>query len=864
MSIVNTYATAELAAKAALPTEGNTSSHLVRLPGTDWNLWRTFVVRGAGFPAEMVEQVTAGKAAAAADEYLRGEERAWNHTNAAWDVLCAELRGSSESRRQLRKMRAAILAGKVEELRGRASAEAAAQSWIETQRARAAFVAAYHADEEIVEERLVELSGNPHVREAMLWQGLKSTQCIWRDLQRDDLRSAGKKFRQALRQMAMRVQRYCVKNDSIGFFGPVGWGCIGETAERMELRPGPDLVANREVFFEGWSMDALATSLEEANREELKPWLAPRVKSGVWVQGLRAYRPQRKEYTLSEEERVVIVECDGKTTAREVAQSVLQERVFPAGASEEQVFAVLEKLVGAGLIAWRLEIAPQLYPERELRDRLERIGEEGLRIRCLDTVEELDGARERVAKAAGNDLGLEKALEELEECFTRRTGQSATRRDGQTYAGRTLVYEDCRRNCEVEIGSRLLEDLAPPLGIMLDGARWVLVELGGLMREQLDICWSELAERQQQKEIDCQLFVAYATTKLYLAHGRITAFDPFVEQLQGMWRQVLGQPSQSSPGQATFAVEEARARVARSFRAREVGFSLGRYICPDVMIAAASADAIRRGDYVGVIGEIHCENTVAGSFLVTQHPRPSELFHAVSDDTANEMVIFRQRPSSSWLARTNNALVQPHHWRYVFGDDLPHHPPCQALSAGMFFAARADSSVVIRAKDGSMQFDALELFGGLLVDEAERLLAEFIPRAPHTPRMSLGNLVIARERWNVCPKNMPFLWQKEPAQQFLEIRLWRQAHGMPQRVFVKSPTERKPWFLDFDSPMLTAIFVSWIRQLPEEAQVSLVEMFPDVNELWLVDREGHHFTSELRLVARVAPGRRSDSSLIPA
>jgi hypothetical protein len=857
MSIANTCATAELPRKIGLSAAGSTSSHLVRLPGTDWNLWRTFVVRGAGFPAGMVEHVSAEKAAAAADEYLRNEERAWRHTDTAWHQLCGELRGSPEARRQLRKMRAAILAGKVEEVRGRAEAEAAAEAWRETERAQAAFVAAYRADEEVVQERLVELSRNPRFREAMLWQGLKSSQCIWRDLQREtDFRSAGKKFRQALRQMAMRVQRYCVKNDSIGFFGPVGWGWMGERAERMEMRPGPGLVAKREVFFEGWSIDALAASLEEAHGPELKPWVEPRVKTGVWIQGHRAYRPQRKEYALSEEERVVITECDGQRTAREVACSILHRGVLPAGTKERQVFAVLEKLVGAGLIAWRLEVAPQLYPELELRSRLERIGEEGLRKKCLESLEELDGARGRVGIAEG-DLELKKTLEELEECFTRRTGQSATRRDGQTYAGRTLVYEDCRRDCEVEIGSRLLEDLAPPLGIILDAARWILAELGREMQDQLAICWSELAEREheQRKEIDCHLFVAYATTKLYLTYGRITAFDSIAQQLQEMWHQVLGEPLQSSPSRVTFALDEARARAARTFPGREVGYCLGRYICPDLMIAAASADAIRRGDYTPVIGEIHCENTVAASFLVTQHPCPSQLFQAVSEDTANEMVLFRQRPSSSWLARTNNALIQPQHWRYAFGDDLPHHPPSQMLPAGMFVATRVGSSVVVRARDGSIQFDALELFGGLLVDEADRLLADFIPRASHTPRMSLGNLVIARERWNVSPKEMPFLGQKEPAQQFLGIRRWRQANGMPQRVFVKSPTERKPWFLDFDSPMLTAIFVSSIKQLPEEAQVSLVEMFPDLNELWLADCDGRNFTSELRLVARIAPER---------
>ena len=771
--------------------------------------------------------------------------------------LCEELRGSADSRRQLRKMRAAILAGKIEELRGRASAQAAAEAWVETERTRAAFVAAYHADERSIEDRLGALSRNPRFREAMLWQGLKSTQCIWRDLQPEaDSRPGGKKFRQALRQMAMRVQRYCVKNDSIGFFGPVGWGWIGERTERMEMRPGHGLVAKREVFFEGWSMDALATSLEEANRQQLKPWVAPRVKSGVWIQGRRAYRPQRKEYALSEEERAVIVQCDGQRTAKEVAQSVLQKGLFPAGTGEEQVFTLLEKLVGAGLIAWRLEVAPQLHPERELRERLERIGEEELRKSCLGALAELEAARERVGKAAGDDLELEKALEELEGCFTRRTGQPSTRRDGQTYAGRTLVYEDCRRDCEVRIGSRLLEDLASPLAIMLDASRWVLAELGRLMRDQLAICWSELAERGQEhrEEIDCHSFVVYATSKLYLTHGRITAFDGIAQRIQDMWKQVLGEPLQSSPGRATFSVEKARTRSATTFPSREVGYCLGRYVCPDLMIAAASADAVCRGDYIAVIGEMHCENTVAASFTVSQHPCPSQLSQAVSEDTANDMVILRQRPSASWLARTNNALIQLHHRRYLFGDDLPHHPPSQALPAGMLVATRQDASVVVRARDGSIQFDALELFGGLLVDEAERLLADFMPRAARTPRVSLGNLVIARERWNVSPKDMPFLREKEPERQFLGIRRWRLAHGMPQRVFVKSPAERKPWFLDFNSPMFTGIFTSWIKQLPEDAQVSLMEMLPDLNELWLIDHQGQHFCGELRLVARVAPG----------
>jgi len=73
--------------------------------------------------------------------------------------------------------------------------------------------------------------------------------------------------------LAFYLQRYCVKNDTIGFFGPVGWARLGEGEERIAARPGPDVIASRDVFFEGWAIDALADRLAED--EAMRPWLAP-------------------------------------------------------------------------------------------------------------------------------------------------------------------------------------------------------------------------------------------------------------------------------------------------------------------------------------------------------------------------------------------------------------------------------------------------------------------------------------------------------------------------------------------------------------------------------------------------------------
>src|SRR6476659_4336627 len=47
--------------------------HLVRLPGTNWAVWRWIVLRGAGFPANEVFKLAAPECAEAADEMLEAE-----------------------------------------------------------------------------------------------------------------------------------------------------------------------------------------------------------------------------------------------------------------------------------------------------------------------------------------------------------------------------------------------------------------------------------------------------------------------------------------------------------------------------------------------------------------------------------------------------------------------------------------------------------------------------------------------------------------------------------------------------------------------------------------------------------------------
>ena len=93
----------------------------------------------------------------------------------------------------------------------------------------------------------------------------------------------GSKDRQDEELVANYLQRYCVKNDTIGFFGPVGWARLKEDGAGLDVRPGPALLAERNVSFKVWSHDALAEKMTAD--KELLVWAAPRRVPFVDVRG---------------------------------------------------------------------------------------------------------------------------------------------------------------------------------------------------------------------------------------------------------------------------------------------------------------------------------------------------------------------------------------------------------------------------------------------------------------------------------------------------------------------------------------------------------------------------------------------------
>lgn len=840
-------------------TEPLLPDHLVALPASRWALWRCAVLRGAGFPAAGVLQLARPESAVQADRVLDLERQAAElrgQAIAACDQALAGSRGGGSpdgvdaarwraARRRLtegRRPKEAPAAG------GGAPAAAlqrlaAAGHALRAAGARLAEV--YAADLARTSAEIERLAGWDRFREAVAWQ---SPGAVGRALD-ELLRRAGTPRNSALRRheelVASYLQRYCVKNDTIGFFGPVGWAEVGGDGAAVSVRPGPRLLARREVYFESWAIDALAARL--AAEPGLRPSLAPRLRLGCHLAGRGLRQPGGREIRLTDEQAELLAECDGRRTARTIAATLAGRAAAPTAAA---VYALLAELERLGAVVWTLEAPLDLRPEDAVRRQLDGVEPAALRERLLAPLAELEGARQELARAAGGAAPVQLAMRRLEEAFTRLTGAPARRRHGQFYAARGLVYEECRRDAEVRFGPEVTRRLAP-LGLLLQSARWLAGELAARVERRLAALHQEICHGGAGA-VDSFVLVSRALPALFYKPERDDCFVQLEHDLQRRWAAILELPASAARVERTVA--EIAGRFGAAFGDVRPAWSLARYFSPDVMIAARGEAAFRAGEFQLVLGEIHASNTLSWSSFVSQHPLPESLLANVERDMGDGPVVMPQLDKEYFTQRNNVSLVPPGFYRYELAEQAPSRPSCRPLPAAAVVVERDGHRLTARTRDGRLSFPAIELFGLQLTEECSRLLGRALPVRRHQPRLTLDGLVIARERWRFGRAELDLAAARDPAQRFLATRRWARGQRLPRFCFYRAAGEDKPCYLDLASPLYVDLFCRLVRTAVaagggrEDETLVVEEMLPTIEDTWLTDAAGHRYACELRMV----------------
>jgi hypothetical protein len=688
------------------------------------------------------------------------------------------------------------------------------------------------------------LASDPTFREALTWQnrhalrtGVDVLLAAPAEAQR---RSSKHRQKEAL--IANYLQRYCAKNDTIGFFGPVGWATLVDTGPAIMVEPGAELVADRTTHLEGWCVQKVAEGL--ASDETLLQWMAPRLPPYLRLDNATLKAPLAAPVQLNPAEAAMLELVDGRRSARDIAAELVGDRRIGLAdcADHDAVYALLRKLRSAGRIVWTLEFsAEHPHPEQALRDRLSRVPSIG---QAQSTVETLAAHRRAVADASGDPERLGVAMAALADWFSTQTGSASDRRQGESYAGRTLIYQDCRRDLTVQLGPDLVTALAPPLELLLTAARWFTTRAAGLYRTALIALYERLAARHGEPVPLPDLWL-YAQDLIF---GEERELDgTLAGEVRQRWAAVLGALPEGR--RVDFRAVDLRDAVRSTFAAGPVTPGATRYCCPDVMIAAPSVAAIRHGDYQFVLGELHAGmNTLSTAFWAGQHPVPEELLRAVAADLPEPQVVAvysRERVTP----RMMRGLVRPRDLRLVFAQDTCGVATGQPVPIGSLLAERSEAGLDIYSRDGRVRFEAMELFAELVMLRAHQAFGVLSP-AEHTPRISIDRLVVERERWRTEASELSFAWETDEWRRYRLVGQWRERHGMPQHVFLQTSRSTKPTYVDLAAPVLVDVLARTIRRAADRGEPVVVsEMLPGPEQVWLPDGSGRRYTCELRLVA---------------
>jgi len=756
-----------------------TGAHLVPLGDTGWSVWRDAVLRSTGFPADGLAPFSAPEAAAAADAVLAGD-------------------GDQE------------LFDK--QLAGAAAAGTAACR---------------------------EIAGDPRFREAVSWQS-PSVRMALDGL----LRDSGKRSKQREREqiVARYWQRYCAKNETVGFFGPAAWATFDPAAPALTVAPGPGVIAERTVELEHWVLAEYARALTEdpAVRGWLPVALAPHLT--VDVDGRRVLRPAHPPVTVSPAELAVLTA--GRRPAREVVAAAVDGGHVR---TEDDGWLLVDRLVARGLLVWAAEPPQTPHAEAVLRALLTAIGDASVRATALAGLDRLTTARDAVAAAAGDADRVTAALAAVGTEFTALTGVEAHRRAGQTYAGRGVCYTEARRDVAVAFGGRFAAELAEPLALLLRAARWLTAELARAYGAALGELYDELADDTTGTDVSLADLWFLAQGALFGAGER--PVDAVAAEFVRRWAALFGLDGER-PEPLVFTAAELAAAAADAFPAERPGWSAGRLHSPDLQLCAADAAAVERGDYLVVLGELHAAWPTFDCAVFTRwHPDPERLRAALAADLGEHRV--RPLYPTTWprySGRVAHSLDGATDHQLAFTGSPGADPGRLLPTTAVTVHREPDGGLLARGPDGRT-WPLLEVFSALLAMHAVDGF-KLVGGAPHTPRITIDRLVVARETWRTTLGETGLGTVTGERERYLAVRRWRRALGLPERVFVKLAAETKPVYVDLTSPVFARSLCAMVRGALRNGRpdaVTVTEVLPDAGDHWLTDADGHRYSSELRL-----------------
>ena len=621
------------------------------------------------------------------------------------------------------------------------------------------------------------------------------------------------------RRLFNYLQRFCGKNETSSFFGPLNYGQIDNTSEMFldaQLQPHT-LIQRREVFLSFWAVKALGEAIKKDERLYKDLPLKFHAMTEMIDDGILYLHTHQRRIPLSSWLQTI----DGTKSSADLLA------LLPSG--EHHDLQQLEILIRSGIIQRELHIPSTIaHPLSYLLTQLQQLPPSLARQQWEDVCTYWQQWCRDMANA---DLSRRIVLlQQGELLFTEQTKESARRGQGNLYADRYIFYEETKGHVDYFIFGKPFHET---LRKQLRGA----LELSAM---QGYYEWKHYQALSYQIFLDLSpdrhpipffSFIAEAHKR----YPRTPAPSKMREQLN------IEQLIQSR-------MENKQTRYV-SLHSPELSikeYEGELYSLPDIFLAASSIGELEHGTYQVILGKLH-HHLLLPSWLtqfyssteqlqddVTTHLTASTSFqHLVCPEIMRRNKGFYHFPGKV-IAFSEHPLKEEHNVIPLY--DIEVFEDTQGILHLQRRTTHEPLTLYISLAD-QIRYLPFATFALPALTQMTFSMGE------HTPRIEIDGVVYQRERWEFSSTQCKAAFSQQSFETFINIKKLQEQYQLPDWVYIRGSAERKPILLDLQNFFCLELLQS---MLEKNDYILFEEMLPAPEQLWLQDDQGK-YSCELRM-----------------
>lgn len=619
------------------------------------------------------------------------------------------------------------------------------------------------------------------------------------------------------------AQRFCTKNDTSSFFGPIAWGRFDNQQQNLAELTGCEQpwLAQRITFFESWVIQRI---IQQINLHYPQQQHLPlRMNPGCYLHGSVLHYPLNKSRVVSGTVLEVL---------RLITQGITRESELCIRQKQDRL-PVIDHLLNAGILRRGFQISPR--EPNALAELLQSMKAHELDPQYISKWSacflQLETLREHYA--AGNLTQRQKALEAIRNTL-QEADVSLTRDSGKMYVGRYPLYEDCARASSVTFSRKFQHYLHTDFQPIMSLYRWLTRAAGFALHEAwLEIYHAEISS-ENMSEQDMSLLKFLNVIQTQQQQTRQKVIKKIRAMLANAWSPVLNSVEDDEVSLSQAQINQVLASLNEMCPQVNTFTVFGEdFHSPDFMLAAQSIQALNHGEFLIVLGETHpgvhtLSQPVAAPFC----PFTKEIEQTVNKLFGRQRFMLADSPGSYQRSHIDWPLI-PNYAQIILPDGGGCVSTTQRYPVGRARVLITNARLTVEDIEGQFQEDLICVCSTELHHLLFDLAADIIPRYD-TRRIIFNRTVYKRQTWQFNSDAWPNTGNDEYSA-FILWQLWQKKHELPRWVFIKCDSEPKPLFIDFENPLSLDVLATALKK---SHLISVSEMLPTPDDLWMNDSRG--------------------------